>query len=157
MSVESQLELLGLKLPEAPAPVAAYVPCVRTGNLLFISGQLPITGKSLLAAGPIPTKIPVDQAQQAAAQCVLNALAIAKAELGGDLSRLNRVVRVGVFVQSDAGFKDQSIVANGASELLQKLLGERGRHARVAVGVNALPMNASVEAEFLFEIADAPL
>jgi enamine deaminase RidA (YjgF/YER057c/UK114 family) len=153
MSVESQLELLGLKLPEAPVPVAAYVPCVRTGNLLFVSGQLPITGKSLLAAGPIPTKIPVDQAQQAAAQCVLNALAIAKAELGGDLSGLVRVVRVGVFVQSDDGFKDQSIVANGASELLQKLLGERGKHARVAVGVNALPMNASVEAEFLFEVA----
>lgn len=153
MSVELQLQSLGLSLPEAPKPIAAYVPCVRTGNLLFVSGQLPITGKTLLAAGPVPSKIPVDQAEQAAAQCVLNALAIVKAELGGDLSRVQRVVRLGVFVQSDLGFHNQPLVANGASELLQKLFGERGKHARAAVGVNALPLNATVEAEFVFEVA----
>lgn len=153
MSVESQLQSLGLSLPEPPKPIAAYVPCVRTGNLLFVSGQLPITGKTLLAAGPVPSKIPVDQAEQAAAQCVLNALAIVKAELGGDLSRVQRVVRLGVFVQSDLGFHNQPLVANGASELLQKLFGERGKHARAAVGVNALPLNATVEAEFVFEVA----
>jgi enamine deaminase RidA (YjgF/YER057c/UK114 family) len=153
MSVESQLALLGYPLPEAPRPLAAYVPCVRTGNLLFISGQLPLTGKTLLAAGPVPSKVDVEQAQEAAVQCVLNALAIAKAELGGDLSRIVRVVRLGVFVQSDAGFADQPLVANGASEFVQKLFGEQGKHARAAVGVNALPLNAAVEIEFLFEVA----
>jgi enamine deaminase RidA (YjgF/YER057c/UK114 family) len=140
-------------LPEAPKPVAAYVPCVRTGNLLYVSGQLPLTAGSLLAQGPIPSKIPVDQGQSAAAQCVLNGLAIAKAALNGDLERIQRVVRVGVFVQSDDGFADQPLVANGASELLQKLLGARGQHTRAAVGVNALPLNASVEVEFLFEVS----
>lgn len=152
-NVESRLQQLGLTLPEPPQPVAAYVPCVRTGNLLFVSGQLPITGKSLLASGPVPAKVPVDQAQEAAAQCVLNGLAIARAELEGDLSRISRVVRVGVFVQSSEGFKDQPLVANGASELLQKIFGDAGKHARAAVGVNALPMNATVEVEFLFEVA----
>lgn len=153
MSVEAQLQSMGLVLPEAPKPVAAYVPCVRTGNLIFVSGQLPFAGKALLAIGPVPTPIPVDQAQQAAAQCVLNGLAIAKAELGGDLSRISRVVRIGVFVQSATGFTDQPLVANGASELLQKLFGDSGKHARAAVGVNALPLNATVEIEFVFEVA----
>jgi len=153
MSVEEQLAALELRLPEAPKPVAAYVPCVRTGNLLYVSGQLPLTAGSLLAQGPIPSKIPVDQGQSAAAQCVLNGLAIAKAALNGDLERIQRVVRVGVFVQSDDGFADQPLVANGASELLQKLLGARGQHTRAAVGVNALPLNASVEVEFLFEVS----
>src|SRR5690606_4018556 len=125
---------------------------VRTGNLIFVSGQLPFTGKTLLATGPVPSEIPVDQAQQAAAQCVLNGLAIAKAELGGDLSRIERVVRLGVFGQSATGFHEQSLVANGASELMQKLLGDAGRHARAAVGVNALPLTASVEVEFVFEV-----
>jgi enamine deaminase RidA (YjgF/YER057c/UK114 family) len=153
MSVEEQLAALELRLPEAPKPVAAYVPCVRTGNLLYVSGQLPLTAGSLLAQGPIPSKIPVDQGQSAAAQCVLNGLAIAKTALNGDLERIQRVVRVGVFVQSDDGFADQPLVANGASELLQKLFGARGQHTRAAVGVNALPLNASVEVEFLFEVS----
>jgi enamine deaminase RidA (YjgF/YER057c/UK114 family) len=152
MSLETRLQTLGLSLHEAPKPIAAYVPCVRTGNLVFVSGQLPLTGKSLLATGKVPSACPVDQAQSAAAQCVLNALAILKAELGGDLSRIQRVVRIGVFVQSDDDFSQQPQVANGASELLEKLLGDAGRHARAAVGVNALPLNASVEIEFLFEV-----
>jgi len=152
MTVESQLQSMGLMLPEAPKPVAAYVPCVRTGNLVFVSGQLPFAGKALLASGPVPTEIPIDQAQQAAVQCVLNGLAVIKQELNGDLSRIQRVVRLGVFVQSSAGFTEQSLVANGASELMQKLFGEAGKHARAAVGVNALPLNASVEIEFLFEV-----
>ena len=152
MSVEAKLEQLGRQLPEAPKPVAAYVPCVRTGNLVFVSGQLPRTGNTLLASGPVPSQTPVDQAQEAAVQCVLNGLAALKAELQGDLSRVQRVVRVGVFVQSDSGFAEQPVVANGASEFLQKLFGAAGQHARAAVGVNALPMNASVEVEFVFEV-----
>ncbi|MFO1093112.1 MAG: RidA family protein [Planctomycetaceae bacterium] len=151
--LESKLAALGLRLPDAPKPVAAYLPAVRTGNLVFISGQLPMTGGQLLAAGSVPSHVAVEQAHEAAAQCVLNGLAILKAELGGDLSKLRRVVRVGVFVQSDDGFKDQPLVANGASELLVKLLGDAGKHARAAVGVNALPLGASVEVEFVFEVS----
>lgn len=154
MSIESKLAELGLALHEAPKPIAAYVPCVRTGNLVYVSGQLPLSGQVLLAKGKVPHHCPIDQAQTAAAQCVLNGLSILKAELAGDLSRLVRVVRIGVFVQSENEFDKQSQVANGASELLEKLLGPAGKHARAAVGVNALPMNAAVEVEFLFEVRD---
>ena len=152
MSVEKSLAEMGLHLHDAPKPVAAYVPAVRTGNLVFVSGQLPFTAGQLLAEGSVPSQVKVAQAQQAAVQCVLNALAVLKAELGGDLSGLKRVLRVGVFVLSDDGFQDQPLVANGASELLEKLFGDGGRHARAAVGVNALPLNATVEIEFLFEV-----
>lgn len=152
MSIDAKLAELGLILPQPPQPVAAYVPAVRSGNLIFVSGQLPLTGKTLLAKGPVPSVIPVDQAQEAAAQCVLNTLAIVKAELGGDLSRVRRVVRIGVFVQSDARFTDQPLVANGASELLQRIFGDAGKHARAAVGVSALPLDATVEVEAVFEV-----
>ncbi|QDU37047.1 RutC family protein [Maioricimonas rarisocia] len=152
MSIESKLAELGLVLHEAPKPIAAYVPCVRVGNLVTVSGQLPLTGKTLLATGRVPSSTPVSQAQEAAAQCVLNALSVVRAELEGDLTRLKRVVRIGVFVQSDDSFHDQAVVANGASELLEKLLGDAGKHARAAVGVNALPLDASVEIEFMFEV-----
>lgn len=151
MSVEAKLAELGLNLPEAPKPIAAYVPCVRTGNLLFVSGQLPLKNGELLATGKVPSVISVEDGQAAARQCVLNALAIVMAELG-DLSKVGRVVRIGAFVLSDDGFCDQAVVANGASELLLALFGESGRHARAAVGTNALPLNASVEIEFLFEL-----
>jgi enamine deaminase RidA (YjgF/YER057c/UK114 family) len=152
MSIEAKLAQLGLKLPEAPKPAGAYVPCVRTGNLVFVSGQLPSTAGKLLAVGKVPSQVTTEQAREAAAQCVLNGLSILRAELGGDLARLRRVVRVGAFVQSDDGFKDQPLVANGASELLEKLLGDAGKHARAAVGVNALPLGAAVEVEFVFEV-----
>lgn len=152
-SFELRLAALGLRLPEPPKPVAAYVPAVRTGNLVFVSGQLPLTAGQLLAAGPVPSQVPIDQAQEAAAQCVLNGLAVLKAELNGDLRRLNRIVRIAVYVQCDTGFKDQPLVANGASELLERLLGDAGKHARAAVGVNALPLGASVEIEFVFEVS----
>lgn len=153
MDIEAKLREMGLALHDAPAPIASYVPAVRAGNLVIVSGQLPLTGGRLLAEGPVPSKVTVDQAQEAAAQCVLNGLAALKAVLDGDLSKLKRVLRVGVFVQSDDSFHDQALVANGASELLERLLGEAGKHARAAVGVNTLPKNASVEVEFLFEIA----
>jgi enamine deaminase RidA (YjgF/YER057c/UK114 family) len=153
MSIEAKLQQMGLALHEAPKPIAAYVPTLRTGNLVFVSGQLPLTGGKLLATGKVPSKTSVEQAQEAARQCVLNGLSALKAELEGDLSRLVRVVRVGVFVQSDDTFEDQAMVANGASELLVELLGESGQHVRAAVGVNALPKNAAVEVEFLFEVA----
>lgn len=151
MSVEARLKELDLILPEPPAPVAAYLPAVRTGNLIQVSGQLPFAGKTLMAHGPVPTKTPVDVAQSAARQCVLNALAHVN-RLVGSLDRVTRVVRVGVFVQSADGFSDQPIVANGASELLVQIFGDIGKHARAAVGVNALPLDATVEIEFTFEV-----
>ena len=153
MSIEARLAELGLTLPEPAKPVASYVPTVRTGNLVFCSGQLPFLKGQLLAIGPVPTAVDVPTAQAAARQCVLNGLAALRAELGGDLSKLVRVVRIGVFVQSVDGFKEQPQVGNGASDLLVEILGDRGKHARTSVSVNALPMNASVEVEFLFEVA----
>jgi enamine deaminase RidA (YjgF/YER057c/UK114 family) len=151
-TVADRLKELGITLPAAPKPVAAYIPAVRTGNLVFVSGQLPFAGGSLLATGPVPSKVGLEPAQAAARQCVLNALAILSDLLGGDLDRVERIVRIGVFVQSDAGYGDQPKVANGASEFLQQIFGERGRHARAAVGTNALPLDASVEVEFLVEV-----
>jgi enamine deaminase RidA (YjgF/YER057c/UK114 family) len=152
MSIADRLQELDLILPTPPTPVAAYVPCVQSGQLVFVSGQLPFAGKELLAEGLVPSRIPVDQAQAAAQQCILNGLAVANAHLQGDLDRISRVVRIGVFVQSDSSFHDQALVANGASELLEKIFGAAGKHARAAVGVIALPLNAAVEIELLLEL-----
>jgi enamine deaminase RidA (YjgF/YER057c/UK114 family) len=154
MSIEARLANLGLALPAAPKPVAAYIPCVRTGNLVVVSGQLPMAAGKLLAIGKVPSVVDLEQAQECARQCVLNGLAILKEELQGDWGRLVKVVRVGVFVQSDDTFYEQPQVANGASQLLVDLIGEAGKHARAAVGVNALPLNAPVEVEFTFEVTD---
>jgi len=152
MSIESKLEELGLSLPEAPKPVAAYVPAVTSCGQVIVSGQLPMQNGELLSTGKVPSQVSIEDAQAAARQCVLNGLAVLKAELGGSFDRLVRLVRVGAFVQSDDDFSAQPQVANGASELLLEILGDKGRHARAAVGVNALPLNVPVEIEFLFEV-----
>jgi len=152
MNLEEKLRDLGWTLPPPAKPVAAYIPCVRTANLLFVSGQLPWRDGKLLATGKVPTAVSIEQAKQAAAQCAVLGLAAAGGELKGDWSRLVRVVRIGVFVQCENDFNDQPLVANGASELLANVLGELGRHARAAVGANALPLNAAVEVEFIFEV-----
>jgi len=154
MNIDAKLAELGLMLPAAPKPVAAYVPCVRSGNLVFVSGQLPFAAGQLLFTGQVPSPVDLEEAQECARQCVLNGLAILKAELGGDWSKLARVVRVGVFVRCDDMYTDQPQVANGASELLVRILGDAGRHARAAVGVNALPLGSPVEVEFIFEIRE---
>ena len=152
MTFEQQLAALGLTLPPAPKPVASYIPAVRTGNLVFVSGQLPFKDGQLTATGPVPSTCSIESAQAAARQCVLNGLAVVGDQVGGDFSRVVRIVRVGAFVQSDDGFTEQPKVANGGSELLQQLFGEPGRHARAAVGTNALPLSASVEIELLVEV-----
>ena len=152
MTPQERLTDLGLTLPEAPKPVAAYVPSVRTGNLLYISGQLPFRDGQLIAIGPVPSAVSIEQAQEAARQCVLNALAVLAEAVGGDLDRVRRIVRLGVFVASDPTFTDQPKVANGASELLQDIFGDLGRHARAAVGSVALPLGASVEVEMIAEV-----
>jgi enamine deaminase RidA (YjgF/YER057c/UK114 family) len=146
------LARLGLTLPAAPKPVAAYVPAVRSGNLIYVSGQLPMANGALMATGPVPSKVSIEDAQKAARQCALNAMAVVADQLGGDLAKVRRVVRLGVFVQSDDRFDGQPKVANGASELMQEVFGEAGRHARAAVGTNALPLDACVEVEVLFEV-----
>lgn len=152
MSIETKLEELGLSLPEAPKPIAAYVPAVTSRGQVIVSGQLPMQNGELMSTGKIPSQVSIEDAQAAARQCVLNGLAVLKAELGGDLNRFVRVVRIGAFIQSDDDFFAQPQVANGASEFLLEILGDAGRHARAAVGVNALPLNASVEIEFTFEV-----
>jgi len=153
MEIQAKLTQRGLILPVAPKPVAAYVPWVRSGNLLFVSGQLPMHEGKLVAQGAIPTAVDVSTAKAAAQQCALNALAVVRDAIGGDWSRLIRVVRLGVFVASADGFAEQAQVANGASELLVDLLGDAGRHTRAAIGCNALPLGASVELELLAQIA----
>ena len=152
MDIDAKLASLHLTLPAAPKPAGSYVPCVRTGNLLIVSGQLPFAAGQLLFTGKVPSRVALDQAQECARQCVLNALAIVKAELGGDWSKLVRVVRLGAFVQCDDGFAQQPQVANGASELMTQILGDAGKHARAAVGTNAMPLDAPVEIEFTFEV-----
>ena len=148
---EGVLAGMGLTLPEAPKPVAAYVPARRVGNLLYISGQLPLRDGTLLGTGRVPTDTSSERARECAAQCALNGLAAAKSAMG-DLAKVRGVVRVGVFVASENSFTAQPQVADGASELLQKVFGESGRHARAAVGVNTLPRGAAVEVEFIFEV-----
>jgi enamine deaminase RidA (YjgF/YER057c/UK114 family) len=150
--IADRLKQLGITLPTPPKPIAAYIPFVRTGNLLFVSGQGPFVDGKLTCAGAIPSAISVDQGRAAARQSALNALAIIADALQGDLSRVQRIVKLGVFVCSDPGFGDQPKVANGASELLQELFGEAGRHARAAVGSVALPMNMTVEVEMVVEV-----
>jgi enamine deaminase RidA (YjgF/YER057c/UK114 family) len=154
-SPESRLAALNLELPEAPRPVAAYIPWRRSGNLVFVSGQIPMAKGQLLAKGSVPSQVSLEQAQLAARQCVLNGLAVLKSAIE-DLSRVTQVIRLGCFVCSDAGFYDQPKVANGASELLIQVFGDRGRHARAAVGSIALPLGAAVEVDFVFEINDSP-
>lgn len=151
-SPSQMLAKLGIALPPAPKPVASYVPCVRSGNLLIVSGQLPFRDGTLLATGRVQDPISVERAQEAARQCILNGLAVVAAECGGSLDGVARIVRLGVFVASNDGFTEQPKVANGASDLLQQIFGESGRHARAAVGTNALPLGASVEIEMMVEV-----
>ena len=149
-SLQENLARLGLVVTKPAGTYGTYVPARRVGNLVYVSGQLPMKDGSLVAAGTVPTHSSVELAQQAARQCVINALGAVET-LPGGIGQLKSVVRVGAFVQCVDGFPDQPKIANAASELLIELFGEAGRHARAAVGTNALPLNASVEIEFLFE------
>lgn len=149
--VDRALEQLGLTLPAAAAPVAAYVPAVEAGGLLHISGQLPFRD-GVIVTGRVGDDVSVDGGRDAAQLCGLMLVAQIKAALGGDLSRVRRVVKLGVFVNSTADFTQQPEVANGASELMQALFGDAGRHARSAVGVAALPRGAAVEVDAIVAI-----
>ena len=148
-SPSERLAALGLELPPVPAPVAAYVPAVSHGGLIYSSGQLPMVAGSVVLTGKVGSEVDPDQAQDAARTCALNALA-AVAEQAGGLDRIARVLKVTGFVASDPGFTGQPIVLNGASELIGEVFGE---HARSAVGVAVLPLDAAVEVEIIAALA----
>jgi enamine deaminase RidA (YjgF/YER057c/UK114 family) len=152
MSVDERLHELGLKLPMLTKPVAAYVPAVVTGNLVYTSGQLPFVDGALEATGKVGAEVTADDAAKLARTCALNALAAA-ASVIGSLDRVTRVVKVVGFVASAPDFTGQPGVINGASELLGEVFGAAGQHARSAVGVAVLPLNSPVEVELVLEFA----
>ena len=149
--VVKRLEALGRTVPTLAAPVAVYVPTMRTGNLIFTSGQLPLVDGQLMGTGKVGAEVTAEQAHEMAAQCALNAIAAIQADIG-NLDRVARVVKVVGFVASDPGFTGQPAVINGASELLGAAFGDVGTHARSAVGVAVLPLDAPVEVEIVVEI-----
>jgi enamine deaminase RidA (YjgF/YER057c/UK114 family) len=147
---------LGLSLPATPAPVAAYVPAVRFEDLVYTAGQLPLLNGTLRAVGKVGIDVSVEDAVDCARIAALNGLA-AVADLTGDLDVITRIVKVVVYVASGPGFTDQPLVANGASGLLTEIFGQAGRHARSAVGVAALPLDAPVEVESLVAVGSTPV
>lgn len=156
-SIEARLAEMGLVLPEPPKPVAAYIPSRLAGNLVFVSGQIPIRGGEMIAKGKVGEGVSLEVGIACAQQCTLNGLAvvraaIAAAGLEGGLERVRQIVRVGCFVACPPHFAEHPKVANGASELLVAIFGERGRHARAAVGAPSLPLDAPVEVEFVVEV-----
>ncbi|WP_327290355.1 RidA family protein [Streptomyces sp. NBC_01198] len=151
-TVATRLAELGLTLPEVVPPLAAYQPAVRSGNYVYTSGQLPMVDGKLPATGKVGAEVTPEQAKELARVCALNALAAVKS-VAGDLDRIARVVKVVGFVASDPSFTGQPGVVNGASELLGEVLGDRGVHARSAVGVAVLPLDAPVEVELQVELA----
>ena len=150
--LDARLAELGLVLPATSKPVAAYLPAVTSGSLVYTSGQLPLQDGALPATGKVGAAVSAEDAAVYARQCVLNGLAAARSAIGS-LDRITRVVKVVGFVASDPSFTGQPGVINGASELLHDIFGEAGQHARSAVGVAVLPLDAPVEIEFVFEFA----
>ena len=154
-SPEERLAALGLQLPVVTLPLAAYVPAVRTGQYVYTAGQLPVVGGALLMTGKVGADVGVAEAAALARVCALNALA-AVASVSGGLAAVVRVVKVTGFVASTPDFTQQAQVVNGASELLLEVFGEAGRHARSAVGMAVLPLDAPVEVELIVQVGDAP-
>jgi len=148
---EQRLEELGLTVPAVAAPVAAYIPAIRSGNHVYTSGQLPMRDGRLLHTGAVGGVVSQAEAVECARQCALNALAAIKAEVG-ELAAVKQIVKVVVFVASTPDFTSQPLVANGVSELLGEVFGDAGRHARSAVGVAVLPLHAPVEVELIVEV-----
>ncbi len=149
--IEARLAALGIALPDAPAPAANYVPFVRSGDLLFVSGQIS-SGPDGLITGKLGEALSVEQGAEAAKSCAISLMAQVKAACGGDLDRLEQVVKLTGFVNSTAGFTDQPRVVNGASDFLVEVLGEAGKHSRSAVSAASLPLGVAVEIEGIFRI-----
>lgn len=152
-TIDARLAELGLTLPQAAAPAANYVPYVQSGNLVFVSGQITLKDGALQYVGRVGQDFTTEQAYEAAKLCGLNLIAQVKAACGGDLDRVKRVVRLGGFVNCTSEFTDQPKVINGASDLMAQVFGDKGKHARAAVGVNTLPLGVAVEIEGVFEVA----
>ncbi len=151
MKPSQRLQELGITLPPVTAPVGSYVPGIRSGNHIFVSGQIPLKSGAITCAGKVGGDVTLEQAAAAARQCGLAALAIA-ADVAGGIDNISRIVRLAVFVNSAPGFTAQPKVANGASDLMVEIFGDAGRHARAAVGASELPLGAAVEVEMMAEV-----
>lgn len=151
-AIEARLKELGIILPAAAAPAANYVPYTISGNTLYLSGQLPLEGGKVAVTGLVGRDVDVPGAQRAAELCAINILAQAKAALGGELGRIRRILKLNGFIASTPDFVEQHLVMNGASNLIANVLGDAGKHARAAVGMASLPLNASVEVDAIIEI-----
>lgn len=151
-SIQSRLESLGIQLPTPPQAVANYVPYMTTGNLVIISGQLPMIAGNVAFKGKVGQDLTLEQGQEAARQCAINILTQLNMACEGDLTRVKNCLRLGGFVNCLPDYTDQPKVINGASDLMVAVFGEAGRHARAAVGVNALPLGAAVEVEAMFSL-----
>ncbi len=151
--VEARLAALGIEVPEAAAPVANYVGYVQSGNLVFVSGQVPLEGGEFKFQGKVGAELSVEDGQAAARICAVNIIAQLKAACGGDLDRVARIVKLGGFVNSTPEFTDQPKVINGASDLMVEAFGDKGKHTRAAVSAGALPLGVAVEVDAVAEIA----
>ena len=149
--IEEKIKELGFEIPQPPKPLAAYIPAFQIGDMVYTSGQVPIQNGELKYAGKIGEDLTVEQGQKAAEICVLNGLSAIKS-LVNDLEKIEQIIKLTVFINSAKGFTDQPKVANGASELLVQIFGEAGKHARSAVGVNELPIDASIEIEMIVKV-----
>jgi len=148
---EKKLQEMGIDLPTPPKPVASYVPTVQTGNLVFVSGQLPFVEGSLKYEGKVGGEVSLDEGYEAAKLCTINCLSVIKGEIG-DLSKVKRIVKLTGYVSSAENFNKQPQVINGASDFLGEVFGKKGEHSRAAVGVNELPLNTPVEIEMIVEV-----
>lgn len=153
MTIQQRLAEMNIVLPIPAAPVAAYVPCVEAGGMLYVSGQLPVMNDGTMIKGRLGEDMTIEAGADAARMCALNILAQANGYLGGDLSRLKRCVKLGAFVASTPTFYDHPKVVNGASEFMLSVMGDAGKHARFALGVAALPFGVAVEIDAVFELA----
>ncbi len=150
--IDARLKELGIELPQAASPAANYVPYAVSGNLVFVAGQVPFWNGELKYIGRLGDDTDIETGQAAARTCALNIIAQVRAACGGDLDRVKRIVKIGVFINSTQDFDKQPVVANGASDLLVEIFGDAGRHARFAVGSNVLPMGVAVEIDAVVEI-----
>lgn len=149
--IEARLDELGIILPVPPKPAGSYMPVVKTGKLLFVSGQIPMKEGKVIFLGKIPDNISIEDAQKAARLCIINALAQLNTELG-TLDKISRIVKVSGFVNSTQDFVEQPKIINAASDLLFDIFGDKGKHSRIAVGVASLPLNSAVEIDLIVEI-----
>lgn len=150
--IEEKIASLNIFLPVPPKPAGSYIPVTRTGNLVFVSGQIPVKEGKVEFQGKVPTDVSIETAQQAAKLCIINVLAQLRAEIG-NLDKVSKIVRVSGFVNSASDFYEQPKIINAASDLLFEIFGEKGKHSRIAVGVASLPLNSTVEIDLIAEVS----